>query len=63
VVIFTNDQFLYDHPPVGVAGRLIKVNTRPHELPDRLLEILEGDRDRGARGGRRRPGASELAGL
>ena len=62
VVIFTNDQRLYDHPPVGVAGRLIKVNTRPHELADRLLEILDGDPEGGARG-RRRPGASELAGL
>jgi DNA-binding NtrC family response regulator len=60
VVIFTNDQALYDHPPAGVAGRLIKVNTRPHELADRLLEILGGDPGGGARG---RPGASELAGL
>jgi DNA-binding NtrC family response regulator len=62
VVIFTNDQALYDHPPAGVAGRLIKVNTRPHELADRLLQILEGDPDGGVRD-RRLPGASELAGL
>jgi DNA-binding NtrC family response regulator len=40
VVVFTNDQGLYDHPPAGVAGRLIKVNTRPGELADRLQEIL-----------------------
>lgn len=62
VVIFTNDQALYDHPPAGVAGRLIKVNTRPHELGDRLLQILDGDPDGGVRH-RRLPGASELAGL
>jgi len=42
VVLFTNDQALYDHPPAGLAGRLIKVNTRPAELADRLLEILAG---------------------
>jgi DNA-binding NtrC family response regulator len=42
VVVFTNDQKLYDHPPAGVAGRLIKVNTRPAELADRLQEILAG---------------------
>ncbi|MEP7105030.1 MAG: response regulator [Chloroflexota bacterium] len=41
VVIFTNDQHLYDHPPGGFAGRLIKVNTRPGDLADRLIEILE----------------------
>ena len=40
VVLFTNDQHLYDHPPAGVAGRLIKVNTRPADLADRLLGIL-----------------------
>lgn len=40
VVLFTNDQRLYDHPPAGVAGRLIKVNTRPADLADRLLGIL-----------------------
>lgn len=58
VVIFTNDQALYDHPPAGVAGRLIKVNTRPQELADRLLEILDG-------GGRLQPGggSERLAGL
>jgi len=44
VVIFTNDQALYDHPPAGSAGRLIKVNTRPADLGDRLLEILSGVR-------------------
>jgi len=41
-VVFTNDQALYDHPPAGVSGRLIKVNTRPAELGDRLREILTG---------------------
>ena len=41
VVIFTNDQHLYDNPPDGFAGRLIKVNTRPGDLADRLIEILE----------------------
>ena len=40
VVVFTNDQSLYDRPPAGIAGRLIKVNTRPAELGDRLREIL-----------------------
>ena len=45
VVVFTNDQKLYDHPPAGVAGRLIKVNTRPAELGDRLQEILAGTPD------------------
>ena len=40
VVLFTNDQALYDHPPAGIAGRLIKVNTRPADLADRLQEIL-----------------------
>src|SRR5690242_5527478 len=42
VVLFTNDQALYDHPPAGVAGRLIKVNTRPADLARRLQEILAG---------------------
>src|SRR5712692_5502558 len=45
VVVFTNDQALYDHPPAGVAGRLIKVNTRPGELADRLQEILAEARE------------------
>lgn len=40
VVLFTNDQRLYDHPPAGIAGRLIKVNTRPADLADRLLGIV-----------------------
>jgi DNA-binding response OmpR family regulator len=42
VVVFTNDQALFDRPPAGVSGRLIKVNTRPAELGDRLREILAG---------------------
>src|SRR6266571_2914890 len=40
VVLFTNDQSLYDHPPAGLAGRLIKVNTRPADLAGRLQDIL-----------------------
>jgi DNA-binding response OmpR family regulator len=32
VIVFTNDQALYDQPPPGTAGRLIKVNTNPADL-------------------------------
>lgn len=43
VVMFTNDQALYDRPPAGVSHRLIKVNTAPHELAQEL-DRLVGDR-------------------
>lgn len=42
VVVFTNDQSLYDHPPPGIAGRLIKVNTTPADLVEALDRALEG---------------------
>ena len=40
VVIFTNDQALYDRPPAGIAHRLIKVNTSPQNLADELERLL-----------------------
>jgi DNA-binding NtrC family response regulator len=42
VVIFTNDQALYDRPPRGVTNRLIKVNTPPQELGPHLDRVLAG---------------------
>lgn len=42
VVIFTNDQALYDRPPRGVTHRLIKVNTSPHDLAEELERLLRG---------------------
>lgn len=42
VVIFTNDQKLYDRPPRGVTHRLIKVNTPPQELGHHLDRALAG---------------------
>lgn len=36
VVLFTNDQALFDRPPAGVAHRLIKVNTSPQALAKQL---------------------------
>lgn len=42
VVIFTNDQSLYDRPPPGITNRLIKVNTAPQELGAHLDRVLAG---------------------
>jgi DNA-binding NtrC family response regulator len=42
VVIFTNDQALYDRPPTGVTNRLIKVNTSPQDLGIHLDRVLAG---------------------
>lgn len=42
VVIFTNDQALYDRTPAGVVHRLIKVNTSPHDLAVELERLLRG---------------------
>ena len=44
VVIFTNDQTLYDHPPAGVSHRLIKVNTAPHQLAEELHRLFDRER-------------------
>jgi DNA-binding response OmpR family regulator len=41
VVLFTNDQNLFDRPPAGVALRLIKVNTSPRQLAAELTRLLE----------------------
>ena len=43
VVIFTNDQALYDRPPAGVVHRLIKVNTSPNDLAVELERLLYGE--------------------
>lgn len=40
VIMFTNDQALYDRPPAGVAHCLIKVNTSPQDLAAELDQLL-----------------------
>ena len=42
VVIFTNDQKLYDRPPPGIVHRLIKVNTPPQDLGHHLDRARAG---------------------
>ncbi len=46
VVLFTNDQTLFDHPPAGVAARLIKANTSPRQLAAELERLFEGSAER-----------------
>lgn len=40
VVLFTNDQELYDRPPAGVSARLVKVNTSPFALAEFLDRLM-----------------------
>ena len=44
VVLFTNDQNLFDRPPPGVTARLVKVNTAPLELAEFIEGLVRGDR-------------------
>lgn len=45
VVLFTNDQNLFDHPPPGIATRLIKANTPPRDLAWELGRLLDDTRE------------------
>ncbi len=49
VVLFTNDQTLFDHPPRGAAARLIKANTSPKQLAAELTRLLDESAEATAR--------------
>jgi DNA-binding response OmpR family regulator len=44
VLLLTNDQESYEHPPAGVARSLLKSRTNPRELSNAIAELLPARR-------------------
>jgi len=42
VILFTNDEASFRHPPAGVALALLKAETSPSQLSARIVNLLAG---------------------